>query len=130
MMILLLWFCYSFSNMLPPVRFGKKINQWGTNFGKLIFWDIAWFWDNFVWGNKHVLRGKLKITKSLYLYETEIWNSVFPVITKHFCNISNYLKSDYYLIVKYLSSTPHKNHAKRDSWLESLHIFIFYIVSL
>ena len=29
-----------------------------------------------------------------------------------------------------LSSTPHKNHAKCDSWLESLHIFIFLIFCL
>ena len=28
----------------------------------------------------------------------------------------------------YLSSTPHKNYAKCDSWLKSLHIFIFYIL--
>ena len=26
---------------------------------------------------------------------------------------------------QYLSSTPAKNHAKCDTWLESLHIFIF-----
>ena len=27
-----------------------------------------------------------------------------------------------------LSSTPAKNHAKCDSWVKSLHIFIFYIL--